>query len=110
MSSRLYLKTSLEILKELEVHRNEQDECYASSLEDFLDWDTFCEDESNVYVEAKDGLLIIPYTYSSEYESVYKVLYTEEAYLAHENREGLKRIIKKKEDLLNRLKEHDLAL
>ena len=101
-------RTAGEILKILESYQedNEYDECEMSNLDEFIDADSYCCDKDNVYIKAKDGLLVIPYDYTNdnEYFTVYQVLSISHAYLAHQNKKKIEKVIKQQEDLLNELK------
>lgn len=110
MKFKLVEKTSMEILAELKrcEERNEYDECEMCNLADIVGSDGYEYDEDKVYIRAKDGLLVIPYTYTNDNENftVYEILYPSSAYLAKDRLDDMNKLLKKKEDFLSALKYH----
>ena len=106
MKLKMIEKTKEELLDELEHSLNEYDECEMDVLNEIIGHKSYVRDRDNVYINTKDGLLVIPYddVIDNDCFVVYEVLLLKIAYLAKEEVEKIQALIKEKEDFVSMLK------
>lgn len=108
MELKMIKKTSEVLLEELELRKNDYDECEVSTLEDVVGHDYYLKDRDNVYVLVEDGLLVIPFdtVVDNEHLIAYNILCLSISYLAKNEVDRVTSIIQEREAVLNLLKSH----